>query len=33
MPNQLFLATTNIGKIQEFKLLLKESKYSLVTPK
>ena len=33
MPNQLFLATTNTGKIQEFKLLLKESKYSLVTPK
>jgi len=33
MPNQLFLATTNTGKIQEFKLLLKESNYSLVTPK
>ena len=33
MPNQLFIATTNIGKIQEFRLLLKESNYSLVTPK
>ena len=33
MLNPLLLATTNTGKIQEFKLLLKGSNYSLVTPK
>ena len=33
MPNPLLLATTNTGKIQEFKLLLNGSNYSLVTPK
>ena len=33
MLNPLLLATTNTGKIQEFKLLLTGSNYSLVTPK
>ena len=31
MPD-LLLATTNTGKIQEFRLLLKESNYSLISP-
>ena len=32
MHNPLLLATTNTGKIKEFRLLLKKSRYALVTP-